>query len=153
MKKVFTFLTALVVLILTSNSISAYDFEVDGLYYKINYDKKSVTVTYKVDEVTYKSIRTQKEVVKIPKKVSYKGVGYKVTAISEGAFQGCANLKKVTIPKTVTYIGECAFSESGIESVEVPSSVVGYMAFQSCPHLKSVRLSDNVCVIEDLVFA
>ena len=38
-----------------------------------------------------------------------------VERISNGAFRGCKNLRKIVIPKTMVYIGETAFDGSGIE--------------------------------------
>jgi len=58
-----------------------------------------------------------------------------------GAFSGCSRLESVTIPSSVTSIGDRAFSGcSGLESVTIPSSVtsIGARAFEGCSRLKSV---------------
>ena len=47
--------------------------------------------------------------VNIPEFVTYEGNTYKVTSIGESAFWGCSGLTSVTIPNSVTSIGERAF--------------------------------------------
>lgn len=42
---------------------------------------------------------------------SDQGVTYKVTSIGDGAFKGCANIAKVTIPDSVTNLGHDAFND------------------------------------------
>ena len=56
------------------------------------------------------------------------------------------NLKSVTIPEKVKYIGKKAFAESRFSSIVIPSSVVyiGEGAFENCSALKTVSLSKNV---------
>ena len=48
--------------------------------------------------------------VAIPEAVTHNGVEYKVTEISEGAFQNNTGLKEVTIPASITSIGAKAFA-------------------------------------------
>ena len=47
--------------------------------------------------------------VVIPDKVTYENETYQVTGIGDGAFSGCSDLTSVTIPNSVTSIGNAAF--------------------------------------------
>lgn len=74
---------------------SAYDFEVDGIYY--NY-LSSTTV-----EVTSRTNGYSGE-VSIPESVTYSGSTYNVTSIGDRAFQECYYLTSITIPSSVTML-------------------------------------------------
>ena len=68
-----------------------------------------------------------------------------VTAIGDMAFSRCSSLQSVVIPKYVTSIGIDAFYEcSSLKSVEIPDSVViiGDAAFSRCSSLRSVVIPD-----------
>lgn len=74
--------------------------------------------------------------------------GKTVTKIGDEAFAYCENLKQVTIPDTITEIGENAFADSGLTSVEIPASVktIGKQAFSNCDSLERVVMrSDAEC--------
>ena len=67
-----------------------------------------------------------------------------VTSIGNGAFNGCSGLTSVTIPSGVTSIGERAFNGcSGLTSVTIPSGVtsIGSYAFRNCSSLTSVTIN------------
>jgi hypothetical protein len=60
--------------------------------------------------------------------------GSTFTSIGYGVFQGCYNLNGITLPNTVTSIGNFAFSDCGLTSITIPSAVtsIGYNAFLYC---------------------
>ena len=69
--------------------------------------------------------------------------GFLVTGIDGGAFSGCSGLTSVTIPESVTYIGDEAFKNcSGLTSVAIPSSVtyIGGEAFAGCTSLANINI-------------
>ena len=64
------------------------------------------------------------------------------TAIQSSAFKDCTNLKKVVLPQTLTTIGVKAFSQSGVEEIDLKNvETIGSRAFESCKNLKSVDLT------------
>ena len=101
MKK--TLLSALLALILPI-LVNAYDFEADGIYYNINDDGSSVSVTYK-----YEYSSSYHGSVVIPSTVTYNDKQYNVTKIGYNAFYGDSGLTSITIPNSVTSIESSAF--------------------------------------------
>ena len=63
--------------------------------------------------------------------------------INEGTCHGCKALKHITIPKSVTFIGFCAFQNcTSLTEVVIPEGVseIGIQAFCGCKSLASVTL-------------
>jgi TonB family protein len=80
-------------------------------------------------------------------------IGNGVTSIS--GFVG-TNLTSITIPNSVTYIGEEAFSGcTGLTSVTIPNSVtsIGAGAFSGCTGLTSVTIPNSVTHIDGSEFS
>ena len=79
----------------------------------------------------------------IPSKIG----SYPVTAIGNHAFDGCAGLTDVVIPKGVYVIGDFAFLDcSGLTSVSIPKTVhdIGRSAFIGCSSLTGFTVAaDN----------
>ena len=80
----------------------SYDIEVDGIYYNIT-SANTVEVTYK--DNNYSSYSGY---VIIPSQITYNSVNYSVTAIGDSAFYNCS-VDSVEIPETVTRIGIATF--------------------------------------------
>lgn len=108
-------LAATVAMLLGCITVSAYDFEVDGIFYNIT-NRSSFTV-----EVTYYYEEPYSGDVVIPKTVTYNGAVYTVTSIDDYAFYDCSNLTTVTVPESVTSIGRSAFY-GGVKEVVLKST-------------------------------
>lgn len=66
--------------------------------------------------------------------------------ISSYVFYSCPQLKQITIPNSVTNIGDCAFSGTGLKTIAVPDSVTGLGAsvFENCASLYYAGIGDGV---------
>lgn len=91
----------------------------------------------------------------IPGTVQNNAITYTVTEIAENGFQYKSNIISVTIPETITKIGNNAFQGSGITSVTIPNSVteIGASAFQNCNSLAEVNIGSGVTSIGNYAFA
>ena len=69
-----------------------------------------------------------------------------LTAIGAKAFEGCRGLSHVTIPDSVTRIGERAFASTGLKEVVIPEGVtwIGEWTFYGCTSLQSVTFPENL---------
>lgn len=128
----------------------AYDFEVDGLYYK----KLS---TSEVEVIGNNKDKYVGEII-IPEKVSYSEVEYIVSSIGNMAFYNCSELSgAISIPNTVKSIGSSAFYNcSGLTGeLVIPSSVstIGNSAFSGCSGLTGpLNIPSSVVSIGDWAF-
>ena len=81
-------------------------------------------------------------------------IKYGVKNIGNCAFDGCRNLKNVTIPESVTEIGSGAFGFcSNLKSVTLPKSLrkIGESAFERCDSLTNVTISSIVTYNPELL--
>ena len=79
-----------------------------------------------------------------------------VQKIGSYSFQGCAKLTEdgITIPDTVTAIGEGAFAGCNFETVSLPSrlEIMDAYAFQNCVRLNSITLPETLTSIGPYAF-
>ena len=149
-------LTLTVALACVSASWAAsYKFDVNGIYYQ--------TVVGGV-EVTYKGIGWNlfdeySGYVVIPQKVKVKDtVGnefeFPVVGIGASAFAG-SSVRRVSIPTSVTYIGQGAFGSCAqLEELHIPNTVTSLGSFlcHDCTSLTDVTLSTSAKMIQEVSF-
>lgn len=100
-------LLTLVLMLIAAINTFAYDFESNGIYYKILSKEKHTCAVTNQSETSGKEYAGN---LVIPSTVQDNdGVDYTVSAISGYAFLGCVELQNVVIPNTVIEIGDDAF--------------------------------------------
>lgn len=127
-----------IAVLLCSATASAYDFEVDGIYYNI------ISTTDLTVKVTSGDNNYSGEII-IPSAITYKSRTLKVVAIGDNAFL-CDSLVNITIPNSVTSIGYQAFYGcSALASAVIPNSVttIGNEAFAGCTSLTDLCIEDG----------
>ena len=136
-----------VVLLLVSTLSWAYDFETGGIYYNINDDGTSVTVTSGTGKYSGDIV--------IPSTVVNDGNIYSVTGIGKSAFRECTSLTSIDIPQSVTSIGEDAFYGcSSLTSIDLPSGLtyIEVGVFLDCTSLTSIDIPEGVTGIRNNAF-
>ena len=132
--------------LLCATMAQATEFEISGITYTItDAAAKTVGVTY------YDDSQEISGNVVIPSSISYNGVIYNITSISDGAFSGCNGITSIEIPNSVTKIGTDAFYRcGGLKSVTIDCKNVG--SWFSDSSIKEFIIGNNVTTIEKGAF-
>ena len=148
MKNYIIRLGILLAALLTVFTSSAYDFEVDGIYYNFISTKDLTCSVAGLVDKNYSGDLC------IPEEVSYRDRQIKVISIDSYVFRLCTSLKSVTIPNSITVI-DCFQDCSCLESVTIPNSVtwIRASAFRGCSSLKSVTIPNSVKTIDESAFS
>jgi len=127
----------LLVALLAFQTVWAYDFEQDGIYYR--FDGNGVYVTS--GDVKYSG-----EVV-IPETVTHRGTVYTVSGIGIRAFENCTELTKITMGNSIEGISNWAFKNCvNLKNVNFGNSLqwIDGGAFMGCSSLTSINLPNSL---------
>ena len=143
MKNRYTALmTTLILSVFFSIVASAYDVEVDGIYYNL-------VPNGNVAEVTNGANKYEGDIT-IPSSIKVNDTEYSVTSVGNSAFEDCISLTSITIPNSVTSIAGYAFNGCiSLTSITIPNSVtsIGMCAFRHCRSLTSITIPNSVTSI------
>ena len=138
------FVMLVVLMLMTTSSAMAQEpkFEViDGFRYLLDSGTKTATLVPKTDG------KYSGDII-IPEKVKGNdGVEYIVASLVASCFKDCSGLTSITIPSSVTSLGDYCFSYcSGLTSITIPSSVtsLGESCFWNCSGLTSITIPSSV---------
>ena len=142
-------------------SIHRYAFE--GCYFhKDNFINNSSANYYPWSAVIYDTIQDDglyilgTTAVKCKQDAKNVTIPSSITNIGDSAFNGCGALKSVTIPESVESIGNYAFYNCGrLSSITIPSSItnIGDEAFNNCSSLNEITcLATTAPTLEGTVF-
>ena len=121
-------------------------FMAGKLKYKItSLSPAEVAVTWTSNEADYNGIST------VPTSVENDGVTYAVTSIGELAFSFVMGLKNFVVPEGIVSIEKWAFTESSLETIQLPSSLkrLGMGVFDVCESLTEITFPDSVEEMEE----
>ena len=77
-----------------------------------------------------------------------------VTSIGESAFEGCRELKAISLPDCLTSIGNRSFMSTGLTGIRIPGRVVsiGNVAFDYCAGITQLTIPSSVKQIGKIAF-
>jgi len=152
MKTIFKTIVFLLALLLPA-TVSAHDFEVNGIYYNVINDNE-VEVTYKGPNFYSFSNEYSGNVI-IPIDITYNAKNYTVSTIGNNAFYYCTGMTSIVIPNSIDSISNGAFQGcSSLTSIDIPISVksIGNAAFYGCSNLLNIEIPNSVKSIGDMLF-
>lgn len=122
---------------------------IDGFRYAL-----SLKATEQIAELTAGETEYKGE-VSIPAKIQFKSSTYRVTGVSQRAFEACKSLKAIILPDSVAFLGNYAFQ--GCDSLNTAVlgknlTNIGQSTFESCTQLTTVCLPENLRSIEKRAF-
>ena len=142
------FVMLVVMMLMTTSSAMAQGarFEViDGLRYLLDTGAKTAALMPKTDS------KYSGDIV-VPEKVnSSDGMEYVVTSFEKRCFYDCSGIKAITIPSSVTLLGDGCFSYcSSLTSITIPSSVTSLdsFCFSGCSGLTSITIPSSVTSLD-----
>ena len=165
------------VLLLTVLKVSAYDVEVDGMYYNLNTETLTATLTAKKMASSANAEAYIGDIV-VPETITVGEATYTVTGVDSSTFYPCNKLTSVVFPSTITTLGTYIFNSckaltsctlpegittiptatfiscTSLTDVNIPSSVdsIGISAFCACKALKNVTLPNTLQKILESAF-
>lgn len=116
-KRHFVLKSALTLMLsMLSVSVSAYDFEIDGMYYNVlSIDDLTVAVTSGKNKYSGDIV--------VPSQINFKDRIFKVIRIGYRAFWQC-QIQSILLPESIRVIGQEAFYKCNqLQSITLPESL------------------------------
>ena len=136
----------ILLLLLNSNIIYAYDFMIDGLCYKVlSESERTVKVTWKASNDYYTGN------IVIPERVTHNSKTYTVTTIGDYAF---ANVSIGSVDKDGEITGAGVGNNDELVSVKFPNTLktINISAFHGCRKLSDVMFPTSLETIDYSAF-
>lgn len=136
MKKIFSLILSLTMLLTITSGLNLTAYADSSQYGNIYYEEKE-DGTIEITDCTSSATS-----INIPSTID----GKSVTSIGNNAFYSCKNLVNITIPDSITSIGNNAFEYcASLKSVLIPGSVksIGNAAFNRCESLMNIEVIKN----------
>lgn len=143
---------SVIVYVPSTNAVSAYKNSKWGDYFTNIISDINYRIT-SADAMTAELVGVipdeKEKVISIPSMVDIDGTFYQVTGIGNGAFKDNTFLESISLPPTIQYIGDNAFS--GCTQLKQTNSrawedlqTIGASAFYGCSTLDSIYIPDGV---------
>ena len=150
MKKITLFLAALCCAVMAN----AWNLQVDGICYNVNWSDETATVTYESKNANenYKNLSGR---VVIPATVRGDLTDFTVVAIGDSAFKHNKTITTIDLrAAAITTIGKEAFEYTNVYVIYLPSTLttLGREAMMYCKNLTQITLPDNLQTIGDNCF-
>lgn len=112
------------------------------LQYPIGSDRRSYVIPDSVKKITWGVFNGCTELRKLT-------IGRGITVIDDLCFGSCFNLQSIILPDNFKKIGHSAFKMTGLKNIDIPDSVeeIGEEAFSFCDNLENVNIGSGVKVI------
>ena len=142
-------------LILSSSTVWARDFEYNGIAYTVISDFQHTAGTkYGIYTQDIAGNEVSGDVV-IPEIVYEGETPFTVVTISAASFVGCTGITSVQLPSSITNIELNAFKNcAGLKSINLPDKLdaIGSSAFENCKQLQSVFIPEGITILENSTF-
>lgn len=141
-------LLLLVMMLLPVLAMADEPIEINGIYYNLISKAQQAEVTRKPNSDGSMGKESEKYTgdIVIPESVEYEGVTYTVSSIGKSAFVN-SSVTSVTIPNSVTSIGDMAFDQChSLKSISIPGCVktIGYRCYGDCREATSILIEDGL---------
>lgn len=144
------YLILITLLVAFTNATASTRFTVNNLRYSAEDGSTKATI------IGYLSGKLS-DILNLPSQVTYNGVTYSVTEISEQAFYGCEEFYSLSVPSSVEQIGAQAFQQcTNLQKVDMAKTAITEInkyAFAQCSQLVDVQLPDSLVTIGDYAFS
>ena len=118
------------------------------------YGKKMTTDSYDIwtDEYGVAYSKDRKTLVRANKRLKKYAILDGVVKIADNAFGGCSDLRKLSIPSSVKYIGDNVFTYCGIRRLKLPDSLKilghGVFGFEGICPLKEISFPSSLKIMD-----